>query len=466
MKTSTKILTIITIVLLIPNIFLFRYLASSIVATEDGFVFNFSTLGYVALGFLIAFLISFTILYIIFLRSLSLSNQLFFSIVPLSIIYGLFAVYISQIGNMNDITSQSVRTTLNIDTGENFNAFLWILFATILYLVLLFVLIIFACKPLKNVEKITQKLGDGRAKFDDFKVGGNKQFQEIEHSLNKINYIYKEKDNKIRIANLEAQKYLPKQILKFLGKNNIKELEIGNQIQKKATVLFCDLKNQSSKSLTLEENFNYINSYFKVVAPLIKRYEGFIDKYLGEGILAVFANAENAIECSHAILKALDSKNKNQKSSFQSRICLHTGVFVFGIVGDEERKSPTIMTDILSLMSNMQEINDYIGTRFLISKSSLDDLPQKFDFQYRYTGCLSLEKEKIQLFESLEYYPKGKKEKLIKLKNKFENGVRFYNEGKFKEAKDEFEFVLHYVKDDSPSFVYFNKSNEKLTEVA
>ena len=197
MKTSTKILTIITIVLLIPNIFLFRYLASSIVATEDGFVFNFSILGYVALGFLIAFLISFTILYIIFLRSLSLSNQLFFSIVPLSIIYGLFAVYISQIGNMNDITSQSVRTTLNIDTGENFNALLWILFATILYLVLLFVLIIFACKPLKNVEKITQKLGDGRAKFDDFKVGGNKQFQEIEHSLNKINYIYKEKDNLI-----------------------------------------------------------------------------------------------------------------------------------------------------------------------------------------------------------------------------------------------------------------------------
>ena len=142
MKTSTKILTIITIVLLIPNIFLFRYLASSIVATENGFVFNFSTLGYVALGFLIAFLISFTILYIIFLRSLSLSNQLFFSIVPLSIIYGLFAVYISQIGNMNDITSQSVRTTLNIDTGENFNALLWILFATILYLVLLFVLML------------------------------------------------------------------------------------------------------------------------------------------------------------------------------------------------------------------------------------------------------------------------------------------------------------------------------------
>ena len=466
MKTSTKVLIILTIVLFIPNIFLIRYLTSAIIATSDGFIFNFSTLSYVALGFLIAFLISFIALYIVFLKSLSLSNQLFFSIFPLSIIYGLFIVYISQINTLEDLTSQSVRTTLNIEAGEGYNSLLWVLIATILYLVLLFILIIFSCRPLKNVEKITQKLGDGRVKFDDFRVGGNKQFQEIEHSLNKINYIYKEKDNKIRVANLEAQKYLPKQILKFLGKNNIKELELGNQIQKKASILFCDLKSKDAKSLTLEENFNYINSYFKVVAPLIKRFDGFIDKYLGEGILAVFANPESAIECSHAILKALDSRNKNHKSKFESRICLHTGVFIFGIVGDEERKTPTIMTDILSLMGKMQEINDYIGTRFLISKPSLDDLPQKFDFNYRCTGCLSLEKEKLQLFESLEYYQKSKKEKLIKLKNKFENGVRFYNEGKYKEAKECFEFVLHYVKDDNPSYVYFNKANEKLTEIA
>ena len=466
MKTSTKVLIILTVVLFIPNIFLIRYLSSAIIATSDGFILNFSVLSYVALGFLIAFLVTFIVLYIVFLKSLSLSNQLFFSIVPLSVIYGLFAVYISQVETFDDLTAQSVRATLNIESGNNYNSLLWVLVATLLYLVLLFVMIIFACRPLKNVEKITKKLGDGRVKYDDFKVGGNKQFQEIEHSLNKINYIYKEKDNKIRVANLEAQKYLPKQILKFLGKNNIKELEIGNQIQKKATVLFCDLKNQSSKSLTLEENFNYINSYFKIVAPLIKRFDGFIDKYLGEGILAVFASPENAVECSHAILKALDSKNKNHKSNFESRICLYTGVFVFGIVGDEERKTPTIMTDILSLMSKMQEINDYIGTRFLISKESLDDLQQKFDFNFRYTGCLSLEKEKLQLFESLDYYQKTKKEKLLRLKNKFENGVRFYNEGKYKEAKECFELVLHYVKDDRPSYVYFNKANEKLTEIA
>ena len=270
------------------------------------------------------------------------------------------------------------------------------------------------------------------------------------------------------MTNLETQKFVPKQFLKFLGKNSITELELGNQVQKTATTLFCDLKTNVSRTLSLEENFNYINSYLKTVAPLVKRYDGFIDKYLGDGVLAVFSKAQNAIECSHAIIKAIQVKNKGQKElpKIDARISITTGDLIFGIVGDEERKSPTIVSDVINLSSKMQEINDYIGTKILISKSTLDSLPQNFDFDYRYTGCLSFDDLQISLFESLDYYPKNKREKLKKLKNKFENGVRYYNEGKFNEAKGCFEVVLHYVADDNPSYVYFNKSNEKLADVA
>ena len=224
MKKSTKILLILTIILLIPNIFLIKYLAEGIVPSEDGFSFTFSALSWVALGFLIAFIVSLIAFYISVLKSLSLSNLLFFSTLPLTLIYGAFIVYVTAVDSLTDVTSQSVRAILNLNNSANYNSLLWVILATIVYLVLLFTLIIIACKPLKSVQKITQKLGDGRAKFDDFKVGGSKDFQEIEHSLNKINYIYKEKDNKIRVTKLETQKFVPKQFLKFLGKNSIKEL--------------------------------------------------------------------------------------------------------------------------------------------------------------------------------------------------------------------------------------------------
>lgn len=470
MRTSTKILIALTVALFIANIFLTKYLLAAIVPTGNGFEFNFTSLAWVGLALQILYNVFFTILFIRFLKTQRLSNSIFFSLAPLTLVYGAIMVYITAVKNMTGVTAESIRATLNIVTEENsYNNLLWAGLATIVYLILVFVIIVFACRPLSKVENITQKLGDGRMKYDDFKVGGGKQFTEIEHSLNKINYNYKEKENKLRQTNLETQKFIPKQFFKFLGKSSIEELELGNQVKKTATTLFCDLKSSTniSRSLSLEENFNYINSYLKVVAPLIRRFDGFIDKYLGDGVLAVFSKPQDAIECAHAILKAIEVKNKSQKElpAIDARISINTGDVIFGIVGDEERKSPTIISDAVNLASKMEEINLYIGTKLLISKQSLNDLPQNFEFDYRYTGALSLDDGgQIPLFESLNYYPKNKKEKLKKLKNKFEEAVRTYNDKDYENAKEIFSYILHYVPDDKPSFVYFNKCCEKLKD--
>lgn len=463
MKTSTKILLIFNIALLIANIFLIRYLVTGIVPTESGFVFEFSALSWVALSALVAFLITFIALYIVFLRNLRLSNLLFFSTLPLTLIYGVFVVYIAKIGEKDDITSASVKATLNINSAQGVEN-LWIALATITYLVLLFVLIMIACRPLKNVEKVTQKLGDGRVKMEDYKIGGSKQFQEIEHSLNKINYLYKEKDNKLKIASLASQKYMPKQLLNFLGKNGVEEVETGKSVTKEGSILYCDLK--PNKTLSLEENFNYINSYLKVVAPLIKRFDGFVDKYLGDGLIAVFSKAQNAVECAHAILKAVEDRNKNQKKSLNiaSRISVNTGELTIAL--SVEEKTPTVVSPIINMLSKMEEINEFMGGKLLFSKKTLESFSNKFNFDYRYLGDLEYEKSITSLFESLDCYPKRIREKLKKFKNEFENGVRFYNEKRYREAKDMFEKVLQKIPNDNASFVYFNKCNERLSEIA
>ena len=463
MKTSTKILLIINIALLIANVFLIRYLVSGIVPTESGFVFEFSALSWVALVVLIAFLVTFIALYIVFLRNMRLSNLLFFSTLPLTLIYGVFVVYIAKIGDMDDITSASVKATLNLNSTQGVEN-LWIALATVTYLILLFILIAIACRPLRNVERVTQKLGDGRVKMEDYKIGGSRQFQEIEHSLNKINYLYKEKDNKLKIANLATQKYLPRQLLNFLGKNGIEDVETGKSVTREGTILYCDLK--PNKTLSLEENFNYINSYLKVVAPLIKRFDGFVDKYLGDGLIAVFSKAQNAVECAHSILKAVEDRNKNQKKSLNiaSRISVHTGILTIALSAEE--KAPTVVSPIINMLSKMEEINEFMGGKLLFSKKTLESFSNKFNFDYRYLGDLEYEKSITSLFESLDCYPKRIREKLKKFKNEFENGVRFYNEKRYREAKDMFEKVLQKIPNDNASFVYFNKCNERLSEIA
>lgn len=470
MRTSTKILIILTIVCFVPSFFLTKYLLAAIVPTGNGFEFEFTALAWVGLAFQILSNILFGILFFRFLKTQRLSNSIFFSVVPLTLVYGAFMVYITAVKNLTGVTAESVRATLKIVEAENsYNNLLWAGLATIVYLIAIFVIIVFSCRPLSKVENIAEKLGDGRLKHDDFKVGGGKQFKEIENSLNKINYNYKEKENKVRKTNLGNQKFLSKQFFKFLGKEGVEQLEIGNQVEKTATTLFCDLKSETniSRTLSLEENFNYINSYLKVVSPLIKRFDGFVDKYLGDGLLAVFGKPQDAIECAHSILKAIEVKNKSQKDfpAIDARISINTGEVVFGIVDEDEKKTATIISNALNISAKIEEINAYIGTKLLISKQSLNDLPENFDFDYRFTGALSLDGEiQIPLFESLNYYPKNKKEKLKKLKNKFEEAVRTYNEKDFETAKELFSYVLHYVADDKPSFIYFNKCCEKLND--
>ena len=458
MKTSMKIMLIVNILLLIANIFLIRYLIEAIVPTGEGFSFNFSALSWVALVVFVLFLISSIVLYIMILRRLSLSNLIFFSILPLALVYGVSVSYLAQVNNLTDVTAESIKATLNLNSSPNINI-LWIILSTIFFLLGVFTLLLIACKPLKNVEKITQNLGNGRSKVEDFKVGGSKQFQEIEHSLNKINYIYKENENKIKVASL---KDISKEMQKFLGKDAITELELGRNVQKEATTLFCDLK--ASKTLSLEQNFNYINSFLKIVAPLVKRYDGIVDKFLGDGLLATFSKTQNAIECAHAIVKAINNRNKVQKTNISVGVSIDFGSLTFSLMEEDGKKYPTITSDILTLAMKMEEINEYIGSKVLISKKALSSLPQNFSFNFRYTGTLNHEKTQIPLYESLEYYPKRRRDKLIKMKNVFENGVRFYNERKFSEAKNSFEEVLQEVADDKPSYVYFNKASEKLQE--
>ena len=99
----------------------------------------------------------------------------------------------------------------------------------------------------------------------------------------------------------------------------------------------------------------------------------------------------------------------------------------------------------------------------MISQRTLNELPQGFDFTYRYTGSLTLEDSKeIGLFESLDCYGSTMKNKLKKYKNKFESAVRAYTEKDYKNAKTLFAEILKVLPVDKPSFVYFNKASEKI----
>lgn len=466
MKSSTKVLLVLFFLTFIPALVLIKYVFEGINFSNNHFyyVFNgYNIAGLVLLGvniFLGAWL------YIRFLKSLKLSKAIFFASFPITIIYSAGLFLIATALNLQNELAIFLQTILKINGF--YNALLWAVLWTLVYLLVMFVLYAYLCRPVQRVEKLALRLSDGRVREENFNIGTSKQFKDIEASFEKINYNYKEKENMVKQTDLEAQKFIPKQFLKFLGKSSITDLELGNQVQKHATTFFCDIVSSTkvSSSLSLEENFNFINSYLNVVSPIIRKHDGFIDKYLGDGILAVFPRPENAIECATAVCRAIEIKNRSQKSlpDVDARISIHTGEIIFGVVGEEERKSPTIISDVVNLASKMEEINVLMGTKIIFSKETLNELPAKYEFAYRYIGLITTSGETTALFECLENYPRKKRERLLHLKRVFEEGVRQFHDGKFLQARSSFKEVLRYVSDDKASYVYFNKACDKIEE--
>ena len=464
MKTSTKIWMIIFIVSTVFGILLAREIFRGLNFGET-LTFNFSVWGWVGIVMNVISNIALAVLFAKFLKTQPFNRVLFFSTVPLTLTFFALSYGLLTINDYNNAPVTYVRQVLNVST-TNSNNYWWLGLLGLIYLFALFLIFHFNSKPLKKVEKAVYRLGNGHV-ASDIEIGGSKTFREIEHSLNKINSNFKEKDNIIQKTNTEYEKFVPKQFLKFLGKNSILDLELGNQVKKEVTTMYVDIHNSTNMSttLSLEENFNYINGYLNVVSPIIRKFGGFVDKYLGDGILAVFIKPQNALECSKAIYKVIETQNASQKMqpSLDVYISINTGEVVFGIVGEEERKSPTIISDTVNLVSKMEEFNKYFGSKIIFSKRTLNSLKIDYPLSYRYVGSLTLgDKEYLSLFESLECYSKKKRERLEDTKTMFEQAVRYFNLNKCHQAKELFAKILKIARDDKVAYMYFNKCEQSV----
>ena len=465
MRTSTKIFMAIYFITLVGVVLTGSFFLSAISISPSCVVFNASTMVYVSIIFGVLNAIFGSIIYFRFLRSQKLTATLFFSVVPVTITFAMATYFLATINNYSNDAVSLVKQVLQINAG-NFNNYLWIVLLTLIYLLIVFLLFKVITKPLKKLEQALERLSDGNVS-DRIVIGGGKQFLKMEYDLNKINENYRKKENIIKQTNVEYEKYIPKQFIKFLGKNSVLDLQVGTQVKKEVTTLFCDIRNstQVSTSLSLEENFNYINSYLNVVSPIIRKYNGFIDKYLGDGIMAVFTRSRQAYDCAHAIIKAVNEKNASNISmpNLDVGVSLSTGDVVFGVVGDDTRKSITVISDSVNFTAKIGEVNKVFGSLVTFSKSTLNDLSAKMNINYRYIGNLKFDdKEYISIFESLDAYPRLKREKMIKNKVQFEQGVRAYVNGKFGQAKDIFESVFKKEKEDKVCYVFYNKASEKI----
>jgi class 3 adenylate cyclase/HAMP domain-containing protein len=269
-------------------------------------------------------------------------------------------------------------------------------------------------------------------------------------------------------------KFMPYQFMEYLKIKNITELKLGDHAQGFMSVMFSDIRSFTSHSeaVTPKENFRFVNQFLSLTGPEIRLHNGFIDKYIGDAIMALFPDANDALDAAISMYKktCIDPSTRINigREAIAIGIGIYTGPVMLGIVGEEERMSSTVISDSVNIASRIESLTKRYGTGILISKSTLNSLSNPEKYNYRFLGNVQVKgkNEPVGIFEILDALDDKLKLKRIETKEPFESAIKAYHKGNFDHAVAWFNEVLESDKDDPAAVMYLEMSREAVSENA
>jgi adenylate cyclase len=159
------------------------------------------------------------------------------------------------------------------------------------------------------------------------------------------------------------------------------------------TVAFFDISGFTALSEQFQhaprELLDIANLYLGRVADLIRQHRGYVDKFTGDGVMAIWgAPDHNHDAASHAIDAALacqrlfselnDERMPRDADRLQLRVGINTGTAIVGNVGSQDRVNYTALGDVVNLASRLEEANKVFGTNIIIGEATRSNLPRGY----------------------------------------------------------------------------------------
>jgi class 3 adenylate cyclase/HAMP domain-containing protein len=239
-------------------------------------------------------------------------------------------------------------------------------------------------------------------------------------------------------------RFVPHDFLRFLKKESILDVKLGDQVQREMTILFSDIRSFSklSQSMSPKENFNFLNSYLGRVGPEIRAHNGFIDKYIGDGIMALFSGGpDDAVNAAISMRKKLIEYNEHRRKSGYMKISvgigLHTGMLMLGTVGEEERMDGSVISDAVNLCSRLESLTRLYGGTILASGETLKQLKDPTKYHYRYIDRVQIRGMRgiYKIYEIVDGDPEEQLKMKMRRKSAFITALRNYYGKRFDEAQ-------------------------------
>jgi two-component system sensor histidine kinase ChiS len=267
-------------------------------------------------------------------------------------------------------------------------------------------------------------------------------------------------------VNLAYSRFVPREFIQLLGKKNVVDISLGDQIEKEMTILFSDMRGFTSisEAMAPQENFDFLNAYLGQMEPIIYQHKGIIDKYIGDAIMALFpTHADDAVRGAIAMLKRLAQHNKLlNKAGFQPikiGIGLHTGRLMLGAVGGQRRMDSTVISDAVNLASRIESMTKMYGATLLISGETYSRLQDASQYAIRIIDRVKVKgkSKAVTVYEVLDGEVSPIREMKMKTLDDFEQGMTYYYQKQFKQAAHCFQQILDISVEDKAAQIYLKR---------
>lgn len=251
------------------------------------------------------------------------------------------------------------------------------------------------------------------------------------------------------------QKFIPRQFVDHFAKHGQVELELGHADEDEVAILFCDIRGFTglSEKMDPQQLMSFLNSYFLRMNEPIHQNRGFIDKFIGDAIMALFDHpggsaaqkAADALQAALDLRKALALYNAHRhKSGYEPvgiGIGIHFGPVIIGTVGSEDRMDTTVIGDSVNIAFRLETLSPRYQADIIVSANTLHTVSGVFEGATRLLDWVRVKGRQapIEIYEVLAHLPEDQQQQKSLIAPYIEQGLTLRKQQLWQAAIEQFE---------------------------
>ena len=250
----------------------------------------------------------------------------------------------------------------------------------------------------------------------------------------------------------------PLEYLKYLHKDNISELELGEYAERYVNILSINIKCPAILEREFTSSIDFVelvNDTIQYVGGIIDDSSGFIESFSAGALLVFFPHdSDSALTMAKNIQIQAQEWNatrvQNDKVHVDFYLALHHGAVAFSVVGDNSLLKPYAASNAIEITKKLSQISRNVGSPIILTDTFNKNIVRPLNYQFRYLGGVLLGiTSPVQILEEIDTYPEHVKKLIVATKIDFEEAIKSFERNYLKRAQSILDVLISSNPNDS-----------------